>query len=114
MTGQTVLMLLKGFELVVMIGAVGIAHYRANSINRNKHFTNGRPKAAIIIAFLWALWTFLVSQLDYEYLYGYNTSNVINDSRIVRYIIIELINIIATFMTAAHLLGYEFKWLKNN
>lgn len=95
-----------------MIVSVGKAVYDANRIDRNRHLTNGRAWAAILIAFLWASWTFFYATLDYINIYLLNNYPV--DEAVVIQIAIELLNLITTSLTAAHLLGYEFKWLKND
>lgn len=114
MSLETTLLLLKFIETVIMIIAVGVAYYRANEKHRNNHFTNGRGRAAILIAFCWAYLTFLVIKLDYEFLYGLNNQGEINIERLEMYIDIEIFNIFITILTAAHLLGCEFKWLKKD
>lgn len=107
-----ILFILRVIEGLIMFWGVGKIVYDANRKDRNIHFTNGRAIAAGIIALLWASYTYFYGSLDFINIFL--LKNFPQAEAIIAQIGIEIINIVCTTLTAAHLLGYEFRWLKRD
>jgi hypothetical protein len=94
----------------MLLGIASIV-YSILSNNYNKYLDYGRGRAGIIIAIGWSLWTYSVIYADYNFFF--KLGQTIHSNTIYNLILIELGNISITLLTALHLLGHEFRWLKN-
>ena len=95
----------------MLFGIMSIV-YSILSNKYNPHLVYGRGIAGILIALGWALWTYSVIYADYRFFF--NLGNMLQSNTIYNLILIEFGQIIITILTALHLLGHEFKWLKRS
>ena len=107
-----ILFALRLIEGIIMFWGVGKIIFDLNRKNKNIHLSNGRGYASAFVAFLWCAWTFNYAAFDYINIFLLKNYPI--RLSVITQIGIELANIIATCLTAALLLGYEFKWIKDD
>jgi hypothetical protein len=97
-------------ETAIMLYGIMSIVYSILSNKFNPHLVYGRGRAGILIAFGWSLWTYSVIYADYNFFF--NLGRMLESNTLYNLIIIEVANIGITILTALHLLGHQFKWLK--
>lgn len=108
-----ILMFLKCVEALIMLVGIGaIVYYLLHPTKKNIHLSNGRPYVGFIVAFGWSAWTYSMAYADYTFFF--KMGNVVQSTTVFELCLIEIWNIVITTLTCLHMLGCEFKFIKQD